>query len=398
MAPKTSFSYDYLSNKLIKYLRYELATPIAHIINVSIQTGYVPPEYKLARVRPIYKKGSRNEVCNFRPISLVSSVSKIFDKAVAYQVTEYMNINNYFYNKQFGYRSNHSCQDLLVQYLDFVQKSRNKKEHCLTVMLDLSKAFDTIPKEKLLAKLDYYGIPVAWFRSYLEGRQYYVNINADNSKKSNLVIGFPQGAILSSLFFIIFANDAPRATSLLLLLFADDSTVCDSNKNIEELFKNVNAELEKLKNWFDANALTVNASKTRFICYSSKKDFPDLWLSGEKIKEISENSDEKCFKLLGVWLDPSLTFKYHINEVDKSVRKAIAYILRSRKSLPLNIRIMLFKSLALSHVNYSNIIWGAPSTYTERLSKAIKKGVRVICGARPWKHSDPLFAKTGILI
>ena len=214
-------------------------------------------------------------------------------------------------------------------------------------MLDLSKAFDTIPKEKLLAKLDYYGIPVAWFRSYLEGRQYYVNINADNSKKSNLVIGFPQGAILSSLFFIIFANDAPRATSLLLLLFADDSTVCDSNKNIEELFKNVNAELEKLKNWFDANALTVNASKTRFICYSSKKDFPDLWLSGEKIKEISENSDEKCFKLLGVWLDPSLTFKYHINEVDKSVRKAIAYILRSRKSLPLNIRIMLFKFLAL---------------------------------------------------
>ena len=314
-----------------------------------------------------------------------------------HQVTEYMNNNNYFYDKQFGYRSKHSCQDLLVQYLDFVHKSRNKKEHCLTVMLDLSKAFDCIPKEKLLSKLEFYGIPVSWFRSYLEGRQYYVNINAENSKKSDLVIGFPQGAILSSLFFGIFSNDAPRATSLLLLLYADDSTVCDSHKDIEQLFKNVNAELKKLEIWFNCNALTVNASKTRFICYTSKKECPDLWLSGQKIQKISEDSEEKCFKLLGIWLDPSLSFKYHISEVDKSVRKAIAYILRSRKSLPLNIRIMLFKSLALSHVNYANIIWGAPSSHTEKLSKAIKKGVRVICGARPWKHSNPLFAKTGIL-
>ena len=398
MAPKTSFSFDYLSNKLIKHLRYELALPISHLINTSLNLGYVPPEYKLARVRPIYKKGSRNEVSNFRPISLVSSVSKIFDKVVAHQVTEYMNQNNYFYDKQFGYRSRHSCQDLLLQYLDFVHTARNKKENVLTVMLDLSKAFDCIPKEKLLAKLSHYGIPIPWFRSYLEGRQYYVNINSSNSKRSDLIIGFPQGCILSSLFFGIFANDAPKATSLLLLLYADDSTVCDSHKNLDTLFQNVNRELQKLETWFNANALTVNASKTRYICYTKdQNNCPDLWLSGQKIMQISENSSEKAFKLLGIWLDPSLSFKYHIDEVHKSVRKAIAFIIRSRKSLPMNIRVMLFNSLAISHVTYSNIIWGAPSTHTVKLSKAIKKGVRVICGARPWQHADPLFAKTGIL-
>ena len=397
MAPKTSFSFDYLSNKLIKFLKYELALPVSHIINVSIKNSYVPPEYKLAKVVPIHKKGSRSEVAHFRPISLLSSMSKIVEKAISFQVIEYMTKNNYLYDKQFGYRSGHSCQDLLLQYMDFVYKARNKKEHCLTVMLDLSKAFDCIPKEKLLSKLDHYGIPVPWFRSYLEGRQQFVNIGNANSKNTDLIIGFPQGAILSSLFFGIYANDAPKATNLLLLLYADDSTVCDSNKNINQLFMNVNKELKKLETWFNANALTVNASKTRFICYTSKKDCPDLWLSGQKIERIGENSPEKSFKLVGLWLDEGLTFKYHVNEVIKSIRKAIAFILRSRKSLPIGIRIMLFNSLALSYVNYANIIWGAPSQHTVKLSKVLKKGVRVICGARPWKHADPLFAITGIL-
>ena len=149
-------------------------------------------------------------------------------------------------------------------------------------------------------------------------------------------------------------SDAPKATALLLLLFADDSTACDSHKDLDTLFANVNQELKKLEDWFNANALTVNASKTRYICYTNKSNCPDLWLSGQKIMKISDDSEERAFKLLGVWLDPSLTFKYHINEVHKSIRIAIAYILRSRKSLPMNIRVMIFKSLALSHVNYSN--------------------------------------------
>ena len=397
LKPKTSFSFDCLSNKLIKFLKLELALPLAHIINVSLKLAYVPQTWKDAKCVPIYKKNDKGEVGNYRPICLLSTISKICEKVVAHQVTRYMEENNYFYMKQFGYRRRHSCQDLLLQYFDFVFKARNKKHHCLTVMLDLSKAFDTIPKNILFEKLKAYGIPVDWFISYLNNRKQSVNIRASFSRKLNMILGVPQGSVLGSLIFIIFTNEVHKVTSLSSLIFADDSTFCHSHENIQELFKIVNRELEKLEVWFITMGLTINPKKTRFICFTNVEDCPDLWLSGQKIERIWEKGNEPAFKLLGIWIDPALTFQYHINKVHSKVQKALSYIIRSKKSLPYKIRLMLYRGLVLPHLEYCCAIWGSPSARTEKLQLVIKRGIRIICGAPYMSHTDPLFIKTNTL-
>ena len=397
LKPKTSFSFDCLSNKLIKFLKFELALPLSHIINVSLKLSHVPQNWKEARCVPIYKKGSRQEVGNFRPICLLSTISKICEKVVSYQVTNYMEQNNLFFSKQFGYRAKHSCQDLLLQYFDMVYKARNKKQHLLTVMLDLSKAFDTIPKHILFEKLKAYGLPYEWFISYLDSRKQSVNIRAEFSRKLNMLLGVPQGSVLGSLIFIIFTNEMHKVTSLSSLLFADDSTLCHASYDIKELFEIVNEELTKLENWFITMGLTVNPKKTRYICFTNEKNLPDLWLGGERIIRIWEEGVEPAFKLLGVWIDPTLTFQYHINQVHSKVQRALSYIIRSKKSLPFKIRLMLYRSLVLPHVEYCNVIWGSPSSRTEKLQIALKKGLRMICGVPFMAHADPLFVRTRTL-
>ena len=397
LKPKTSFSFDCLSNKLVKFLKFELALPLSHIINVSLKKEFVPQSWKLAKCVPIFKKGSRQEVGNYRPICLLSTISKICEKVVAHQVTNYFECHHLFYSKQFGYRSRHSCQDMLLQYFDMVFKAKNRKDHLLTVMLDLSKAFDTIPKEILYAKLEAYGLPVGWFKSYLDSRKQSVNIRAEFSRKLNMLLGVPQGSVLGSLIFIIFTNEIHRVTILGSLLFADDSTFCHAHNDINELFELVNKELIKLESWFLTMGLTVNPKKTRYICFTKEKDCPDLWLGGERIIRIHEDGDEPAFKLLGVWIDPSLTFQYHINQVHMKVQKGLAYIIRSKKSLPFKIRLMLFRSLVLPHLEYCNVIWGSPSSRTEKLHIALKKGIRMIYGVPFMAHTDPLFVRTKTL-
>ena len=397
LKPKTSFSFDCLSNKLIKFLKFELALPLSHIINISLKLDYVPQGWKEARCVPIYKKGSRQEVGNYRPICLLSTISKICEKVVAHQVTNYMEQNNLFYSKQFGYRAGHSCQDMLLQYFDMVYQAKNKKQHFLTVMLDLSKAFDTIPKNILYEKLKAYGLPVGWFMSYLESRKQSVNIRAEFSRKLNMLLGVPQGSVLGSLIFIIFTNEIHRVTQCSSLLFADDSTFCLANYDINKLFEIVNEELGKLESWFLTMGLTINPRKTRYICFTNEKDCPDLWLGGEKILRIWEEGEEPAFKLLGVWIDPTLTFQYHIDQVHSKVQRGLAYIIRSKKSLPFKIRLMLYRSLVLPHVEYCNLIWGSPSSRTDKLQIALKKGLRMICGVPFMAHTDPLFVKTKTL-
>ena len=397
LKPKTSFSFDCLSNKLIKFLKFELALPLSHIINTSLKLAYVPQNWKEARCVPIFKKGNRQEVGNYRPICLLSTISKICEKVVAHQITNYMEQNHLFYSKQFGYRAKHSCQDLLIQYFDFVYRAKNKKENCLTVMLDLSKAFDTIPKNILYEKLRAYGLPVEWFVSYLESRNQRVNIRADFSRKLNMLLGVPQGSVLGSLIFILFTNEIHKVTSMCSLLFADDSTFCQSNCDLNELFEIVNNELSKLESWFITMGLTINPKKTRYICYTNEETCPDLWLGGEKIIRIWEGGEEPAFKLLGVWIDPSLTFQYQINQVHKKVQNALSYIIRSKKSLPFKIRLMLYRSLVLPHLHYCSVVWGSPSSHTDKLQIALKKGLRMICGVPFMAHADPLFVKTNTL-
>ena len=197
---KNSSGPDKISTKLLKEIIPSIIIPIVYLFNLSIRTGYVPESYKCARVIPIYKSGPRNEFTNFRPISLLSSFSKLLEKIIAKQMFGFLNKHNILYNFQFGFRPKHDTNQPIIHFLDKIYSALNKDvpEYTLGIFLDLKKAFDTVPKSILLRKMSHYGfsgIANKWFESYLSNRSQYVSINGVDSSCKSVDFGVPQGSV-----------------------------------------------------------------------------------------------------------------------------------------------------------------------------------------------------------
>ena len=267
---KSSCGPDNISSKLLKRILPSITIPLCYLFNLSFQTGYIPIQLKTAKVVPIFKSGDKHNFSNYRPISLLSSISKLLEKLVAKQMVGYLNKNKILYEHQYGFRKGHSTIHPVLQFLDKILFSLNKiqPEYTLGIFCDLKKAFDTVDFEILLSKLDHYGfsgISNVWFRNYLTGRKQYVTINGQESEVKQLHCGVPQGSVLGPLLFLIFINDLPNSSDLFTLLFADDTTFQISGHDLPSLFQTANDELNKANTWFQANKLTLNVSKVHFI-------------------------------------------------------------------------------------------------------------------------------------
>ena len=232
---KNSAGNDKISSKLLKQMALTVHSILRLIINQSINTGIFPDKLKLAIVKPLFKnKGDNATFGNYRPISLLSTISKVFERIVFNQLYSYMDSNNLFLNSQYGFRKNHSTEYAALEFVDRIAKDLEAKKVPLSVFIDLSKAFDTLDHGILLKKLKYYGIKgtaLKWFESYLSNRQQMVNYDGTLSVKLKLSTGVPQGSILGPLLFIIYMNDIVGASALFHdILFADDtsliSTLC----------------------------------------------------------------------------------------------------------------------------------------------------------------------------
>ena len=195
----------------------------------------VPNDLKTARVVPIYKKNDKTNAGNYRPVSVLSIVSKIMEKAVYIQVEKYLIDNNLLYDLQSGFRSGYSTDTCLIHLTDYIHKQSDCGNYTGLVMLDLQKAFDTVDHSILCNKLDAIGFnssSVQWFKSYLSDRQQLVDINGTHSSPSEITCGVPQGSILGPLLFLLYVNDMQAAVSCKLLLYADDSALIVSGKDI----------------------------------------------------------------------------------------------------------------------------------------------------------------------
>ena len=265
---KSSYGPDNISSKLLKKILPIVVNPLCHLFNLSFQTGYIPIQLKTAKVVPIFKSGDKHKFTNYRPISLLSSISKLLEKLVAKQMAGYLNKHKLLYKHQYGFRKGHSTIHPVLQFLDKIMDSLNKTipEYSLGIFCDLKKAFDTVDFEILLSKLDHYGfsgVSNNWFRNYLTGRKQFVTINGQESEVKQLHCGVPQGSVLGPLLFLIFINDLPNCTDLFTLLFADDTTFQISGDDLPSLFQTANTELNKAAAWFQSNKLTLNGSKTK---------------------------------------------------------------------------------------------------------------------------------------
>ena len=332
------------------------------------------------------------------------------EKIVASQMIKYMSKHNILYKHQYGFRKGHNTAHPVVHFLNNIYENLNKidPEYNLLVFIDLKKAFDTCDFDILLKKLAHYGfrgIPNKWFENYLRDRTQYTVINGVSSSESTLFTGVPQGSVLGPILFLILINDlANISDKLFTILFADDTTFQISSNNLRELYNMANQELIKASDWFKANKLTLNISKTKYILFRSKTlehlDLSqlDIQIDGQSVERVGKNCTSKSFKFVGIHLDEFLTWEYHIEKVRNKLASANFAISRVKTLFPYFIKKNLYNSLFKSHLEYGLICWGGvkPSKL-HGLFMLQKKVIRHIAGKGIREHSDPLFKSLKIL-
>lgn len=367
--------WDDISSNIIKNNIQYILIPLHYIINLSISKGKFPKLFKIAKVIPIFKSGSRSLMSNFRPISLLVVVSKILEKCVKIQLANYLEGEGLISFKQYGFRKNKNTSDSLYDFTELIATKLGCNNRVLVTFLDLAKAFDSVDRQKMFQKLQDLGIQnknLEWFKSYFYKRFQTVCINGIQSDPITVDYGVVQGSTLGPLLFLAYFNNVTKLNlEGDLFLFADDTALVSSGCSWDSAYEQASSDLLCIKNWMDHNTLTVNVAKTKTlpIFFRTNSD------PGQKMLKMHSCGDPRAaacdcdnierveqYKYLGVIIDYKLSWVPHVQYVKKRLRKMIYAFAQLRQVLSLDQCRTVYFSYVQSILQYGILAWGGASS------------------------------------
>ena len=384
---------DQIHNKVLFETKNEISNPLTFLFRQSLDFGILPDEWKIANITPIYKKEKKSDPNNYRPVSLTSAVGKLMETIIRDVLEEHLEKQKLLSSEQHGFRKGKSCTTQLLEVINDWTHILDNGKSLDVVYLDYKKAFDSVPYERLLAKLYAYGIRgkvLAWIRNFLTNRFQRVVINAAMSKAAPVSSGIPQGSVLGPILFLVYVNDLPEVVSNKVKLFADDTKmyqeVNDSNQK-EEMQENLN----KIMDWSTKWQLPFNIDKCK-VLHLGKNNQKYTYKLGScsnlmTLEQVEEEKD------LGIKFDSQLSFRQHVAECVSKANQRIGLIRRNFHNLDKHTFLLLYKSLIRPLLEYgTTVCYPLFKQDTQALEKGQRRATKLVVNLRDMNYPTRLRA------
>ena len=390
---KNSYGIDLISNNLLKKIAHLIVQPLVHLVNLSLAQGIFPVELKVAKVTPIYKKGDAHCVKNYRPVSVLTSISKVFELAILKRLSCFFTKYQILSKNQFGFLKGKSAVDAVIALVERIIDEMEAGKSSASTFLDLTAAFDCVDHRLLLRKLSECGVrgnSNKLLHSYLTNRQQFVCFESTPTKLRKKIStcpagfygsdlaeiqnGVPQGSILGPFLFLVYVNSLVKDN----FLYADDTTCLVSAENVSDLeismFQKVNLLTQDLA---ELN-LGVNPTKTAVIFYHlGRKEIkyePVVFLDDELLE------NESSVKFLGMHIDKKLSWSSHVDVISSKICSGL-FVLRNIVGMcSIETALSVYYALIESHISYGIALWGSGNIANmEKIFKLQKRAMRYMC-------------------
>ena len=398
-----SHGFDQISARMLKICDSSVVKPLLIIFKNSVNEGVFPTSWKKANVTPIHKKGKKNYIANYRPISVLPICGKIFEKILYSAIYTYFQDNDIFNVNQSGFRAGDSCINQLVSITHDIFHSfdANPSLEVRGVFLDISKAFDRVWHKGILFKLELNGVSgkvLKLIESFLENRYQRVILNGQCSSWETIKAGVPQGSILGPLLFLIYINDISNGLESNVKLFADDTSIFSIVFDPSLSANKLNNDLKKIQQWAFQWKMIFNpdpSKQAQEVVFSKKRNqpnHPDLYFNELKVKRVSAQ------KHLGLVLDEKLNFNLHLKTVTDKIIKSIGVLRKLRFYVPRHSLITIYKSFIRSQLEYADVIYDQPSydSFSDRLESIQYNSALAITGAVRGTSKEKIYNELGL--
>ena len=401
---KTSTLVDQLDNYAVKLAADFIAEPLHHIICLSIMQNKFPTCWKFTKIVPLHKNKSQLKRENYRPVAILSPLSKVLEKVVYSQIYSYFERNKLFHPTLHGYRRDRSTMTALISMYEKWIMAASRGQVSGVVLVDLSAAFDLVSPTLLIQKLKIYGIDedfASWILSYLSGRFQSVWIDHVYSSFLESSIGVPQGSNLGPLFFLIFFNDLPAFINESIDCYADDSTLAATGASAEEISTKLSRDCGELNNWMISNKFKLNADKTHFLVMGTANKLRTMVeekvvveMDGVQLEESSEESEV----LLGIRVQSNLKWSEQINYLTSRLKQRLAGLQNLKSVMKRSAKKSIVQGVFNSVLCYCLPLFGGCSDSEVRVLQVLQnRAAQIVLGCPPRTSRDLMFSKLGWL-